>query len=272
MPPFNYFEHIQESEEKLFALRDATYDPSDDNGRMGLAASLEEIELVKDILHAGCKNKSKSKDDIAEEDWIEVVPLSPLGAGYQETSKTIFYLTEEQSKNLVGNVTHLRINMGPDGGIARVRVYGEVIVNQEKFRHSTSPIDLISVENGGLSIACSNKHYGHPRNLMAPGRGLVMGDGWETARQPKRPHKYKRGSDGLMILPGSDWVILKLGIPGVIESVEVDTNFFAGNYPESCTVSYVVYGVTCLIFSYVFVVTLFLDCWMQCQWYKCDGR
>ena len=228
---------------------------------MGLAATQEENELVQDVLRAGRKSKSNISDSTAvtEDEWMEIVPLSLLGAGYQETSKTIFYLTEEQSM-LIGSITHLRVNMGPDGGIARLRVYGEVIVNPDKFLNNTTtgatPIDLLAVENGGLSIACSNKHYGHPRNLMAPGRGLVMGDGWETARQPKRPYKYKRGSDGLMILPGSDWVILKLGLPGSVDTIEVDTHFFAGNYPESCAVSSIVYSIVIVVVIILSIVNV----------------
>ena len=151
----------------------------------------------------------------------------------------------------IGTMSHIRINMGPDGGIARCRVYGEVTVDIDKIKHSlvntheqsiynttlydthTHTIDLLAVEMGGISLACSNKHYGHPRNLMNPGRGTCMGDGWETARQPKRPAYYIQDSQGLMMLPGCDWCILKLGLPGVISKIIVDTNYYAGNFPES---------------------------------------
>jgi allantoicase len=47
-----------------------------------------------------------------------------------------------------------------------------------------------------------------------------MGDGWETRR--------RRG-------PGNDWVVLKLGRPGLIRRAEVDTDFFKGNYPARCS-------------------------------------
>ena len=67
------------------------------------------------------------------------------------------------------------------------------------------------MELGGQALAWSNRHYGHPRNLIAPGRGNCMGDGWETARQPARPAVYEKGADGLMVLPGYDWALLRLG-------------------------------------------------------------
>ena len=143
------------------------------------------------------------------------------------------------------------MNMGPDGGIARCRVYGEVTVSLDAVKYSlanlhehtvfnttlydapTHSVDLLAVQMGGIALACSNKHYGHPRNLMNPGRGTCMGDGWETARQPKRPAFYRQDADGLMLLPGCDWCILKLGVPGTISKIIVDTHFYAGNFPES---------------------------------------
>jgi allantoicase len=105
--------------------------------------------------------------------------------------------------------------MGPDGGIARIRVYGEVTINPELIP-ADKEIDLLAIENGGMAISCSNKHYGHPRNLILPGRGVNMGSGWETARQPKRPAVYQKGPDGLMLLPGYDWSVLQLGISFIV--------------------------------------------------------
>ncbi len=110
--------------------------------------------------------------------------------------------------------THLRLNIFPDGGLARLRIYGEV---RPVLASSDDVIDLVALENGGRAIACSNEHYGSMHNLNVAGRGVNMGDGWETAR--------RRG-------PGNDWVILALGHVGVIESVEIDTAHFKGNYPD----------------------------------------
>ncbi|MDH3350519.1 MAG: allantoicase, partial [Gammaproteobacteria bacterium] len=110
--------------------------------------------------------------------------------------------------------THLRLNIYPDGGIARLRVFGEV---RPDFTAVDGLIDLLALANGGRAIACSDEHYGSMHNLNIAGRGVNMGDGWETAR--------RRG-------PGNDWVILALGHPGVIEKVEIDTAHFKGNYPD----------------------------------------
>jgi allantoicase len=110
--------------------------------------------------------------------------------------------------------THLRLNIFPDGGIARLRVYGEV---RPDLAAVAGSIDLLALENGGRAIACSDEHYGSMHNLNVAGRGVNMGDGWETGR--------RRG-------PGNDWVILALGSPGTIASVEIDTAHFKGNYPD----------------------------------------
>jgi len=119
--------------------------------------------------------------------------------------------------------THLRLNIFPDGGIARLRVYGEV---QTDFSAVAGTVDLAALENGGRAIDCSDEHYGSMHNLNVAGRGVNMGDGWETAR--------RRG-------PGNDWVILALGHTGVVERVEVDTAHFKGNYPDRVSLEAAMY-------------------------------
>jgi allantoicase len=110
--------------------------------------------------------------------------------------------------------THLRVHIFPDGGIARLRIYGEI---RPEAPGADEMIDLFALESGGRAIACSDEHYGSMHNLNVTGRGVNMGDGWETAR--------RRG-------PGNDWVIVALARPGSIENVEVDTAHFKGNYPD----------------------------------------
>jgi allantoicase len=115
-------------------------------------------------------------------------------------------------------VTHLRLNIFPDGGVARLRVHGEAVPEEKVFR-TGGEVDLAALVNGGLVIACSDMHYGNPQNLIQPGRSTHMGDGWETRR--------RRG-------PGHDWTILRLARRRVIERIELDTDHFKGNAPGSC--------------------------------------
>ncbi|MBA3340590.1 MAG: allantoicase, partial [Gemmatimonadaceae bacterium] len=115
-------------------------------------------------------------------------------------------------------ITHLRLNIFPDGGIARLRVHGEVVPDENVFATGRQ-VDLAAMENGGFVESCSDMHYGHRQNLILPGRSTHMGDGWETKR--------RRG-------PGHDWTIVRLARRGVIEWVELDTDHFKGNAPGSC--------------------------------------
>ena len=116
--------------------------------------------------------------------------------------------------------THLRFKIFPDGGVARLRVFGEVVPQWERLRTLGGQIDLAAAENGGAVLSCSDMFFGHRHNLIMPGRALDMSDGWETKR--------RRG-------PGHDWTIIKLGKPGSIRRLEVDTSWFKGNFPESCS-------------------------------------
>jgi allantoicase len=116
--------------------------------------------------------------------------------------------------------THLRFKIYPDGGVARLRVYGEVVADWDRLKRIGGEVDLAAVENGGLVLSCSDMFFGHRHNLIMPGRAANMSDGWETKR--------RRG-------PGHDWTIIKLGTPGHIGRLEIDTSYFKGNFPESCS-------------------------------------
>ncbi|NCF24071.1 MAG: allantoicase [Gammaproteobacteria bacterium] len=149
-----------------------------------------------------------SDEDVPESGWTEIVPRTDV-AGDQHNFVAV------SDTNVW---THLRLNIYPDGGVARLRVYGEV---RADFEVTGGVVDLFALKNGGRALAASDEHYGSMHNLNLPGRGVNMGDGWETAR--------RRG-------PGNDWVIVALGRPGIVERVEVDTAHFKGNYPDRVSV------------------------------------
>jgi allantoicase len=112
--------------------------------------------------------------------------------------------------------THVRLNMYPDGGIARFRVFGHAVPVFPADKDEL--FDLAAAQNGGIATACSDEHFGTRANLLLPGRGKDMGDGWETARS--------RGNDH------EDWVVVRLGAKAKIEKVVVDTAHFRGNFPR----------------------------------------
>jgi allantoicase len=142
--------------------------------------------------------------------WATVLEKSALNPG----SQNLFDIASDESW------THLRLNIFPDGGVARLRVYGVVVPDWSKLKPGEQ-VDLAAVENGGVPLACSDMFFSSMNNLIMPGRSENMGDGWETKR--------RRG-------PGYDWIILKLGLPGTIRKIEVDTNHFKGNYPDTCSI------------------------------------
>jgi len=112
-------------------------------------------------------------------------------------------------------VTHLRLNIYPDGGLARLRVEGDPIPSISEVCPG-GPVDLASAVVGGAPLSVSDRHYSDPANTLRPTVPAGMWDGWETKR--------RRG-------PGHDWVVFRLGLSGVVEEVVVDTTHFKGNAP-----------------------------------------
>ena len=142
-------------------------------------------------------------------EWKEILPQSPLEPGSQN-----FYAIEDQSI-----YTHLKLHIYPDGGVARLKVYGEVFKDWSTVDASET-INLAATTNGAKSVLCNDMFFSHMDNLIMPGSGINMGDGWETKRNRTPANK--------------DWVIIRLAHKGIIEKILVDTAHFKGNYPDSC--------------------------------------
>jgi allantoicase len=143
--------------------------------------------------------------------WTVLLPQSPL----RGDSDNYFTISDARPW------THVRLNIFPDGGVARLRLYGEVAMDWSRVARSGRQIDLAAIQHGGLVVGASDMHFGAKDNMIMPGRAKNMGDGWETRR--------RRG-------PGHDWAIVRLGATGVISRVEIDTNHFKGNYPDTASI------------------------------------
>lgn len=163
-------------------------------------ASIEAINLEQDI-----SDWSKS-DDLA---WEEILPKSPLDPGSQ-------HFFEIDSDKIF---THVRLHIYPDGGVARLRVYGEVYKDWSKV-NPEELIDLVLVNNCGKALHCNDMFFSVMDNIISPTTGKNMGDGWETKRN-RTPNN-------------EDFVILRLGHSGIVRKIIVDTKHFKGNYPDSC--------------------------------------
>ena len=142
--------------------------------------------------------------------WTEILPRSPL----QGDAQNLFAVQAATP------FTHLRLNIFPDGGVARLRVHGEGYFDPARH-HPGSEVDLAAAENGGQVLLVSDMFFGNRHNLIMPGRSTHMGDGWETRR--------RRG-------PGHDWSIVKLATRGTLHRIEIDTDHYKGNAPGRCMV------------------------------------
>ena len=141
--------------------------------------------------------------------WITILSKKKLGPNKNHNFKI-------KNKSIL---THVKLNIYPDGGVARLRVYGEVEIKNINFGNKL--INLTSLLNGASIVGCNNEHFGRAENILAPGIGKNMGDGWETRRS--------RGKN-------FDWLIIKLGRTGIIKKIEIDTHHFKGNYPDRCSI------------------------------------
>jgi allantoicase len=118
-------------------------------------------------------------------------------------------------------VTHLRLNIFPDGGVARLRVMGEVLPDWTRVLAAGAELNLAAVVHGGYVVDTSDRFFGEPRNMLMPYPAANMGDGWETKR--------RRG-------PGHDWAVIHLGIAGTVTRLDLHTAHFKGNYPDTASV------------------------------------
>ena len=174
---------------------DIDIDTSHFNGNQPTHASLE-----------GCFSRSKPNKKTK---WTRLLGKKKLGPNKNHNFKS-------QNKS---TFNYIRLNIFPDGGVARLRLYGKIEIDKKIINHKN--INLTSVLNGASIVGCNNEHFGRAENIIAPGKGKNMGDGWETRRS--------RGKN-------FDWLIIKFGKPGLIKKLEIDTHHFKGNYPDSCSI------------------------------------
>lgn len=144
-------------------------------------------------------------------DWVEIVPKMTLKGDIHN----IATVDDERVFN------YIRLNIFPDGGVARLKVFGMGRKDWSDVEDG-GLIDLVAMGNGGRAVSWTDAHFGNPANIITPGRGANMGDGWETRRRRE---------------PGNDWAILRLGRRGKITRVEIDTAHFKGNYPDRFSLS-----------------------------------
>jgi len=133
----------------------------------------------------------------------------------KNTKANCHHLFNTISKSII---THVKFNIFPDGGVARLRLYGSISKKNSNFGKKI--INLASLLNGASIIACNNEHFGKAENILAPGKAKNMGDGWETRRRRDK---------------GFDWLILNSIKGNKIDRIEISTHHFKGNFPSHCS-------------------------------------
>jgi len=133
----------------------------------------------------------------------------------KKTKANSHHIFSSSSKSIF---THVKLNIFPDGGVARLRLYGSISKENNNFANKT--INLASLLNGASVIACNNEHFGKAENILAPGKAKNMGDGWETRRRREK---------------GFDWLILNSVKGKKIDKIEISTHHFKGNFPSHCS-------------------------------------
>lgn len=154
-------------------------------------------------VEAACADGYPSPDELTGLRWHPLVPRSTAGG-----DRANAYAVADRHR-----WTHVRLSIYPDGGVARLRVHGQVVPDPAFL---TGTVDLAALENGGIVLACSDEFYSSPAHLIMPGRARVMSDGWENARRR---------------VPGNDYVIIGLAAAGRLRHAEIDTSYFVGNAP-----------------------------------------
>jgi allantoicase len=143
-------------------------------------------------------------------DWQPLLPLSDLAG---DTANAF-------AVDSTLRVTHVRLSIHPDGGVARLRVHGTPVPDPRLV--DGGPLDLAALENGALVTGVSDAFYGRPSQLLAPGLARSMGEGWETRRRRDE---------------GNDWVEIALACEGVVTLAELDTSYFLGNAPATASLA-----------------------------------
>jgi allantoicase len=143
--------------------------------------------------------------DLESAEWFELVPSSPVTGGAENVFDVDVPL----------RVTHVRMHIHPDGGVARLRVHGEVVPDPRDL--ADVPFDLVALANGGSVVSCSDGFFSPPENMLQPGESRFMADGWETARRRS---------------PANDWAAIRLACTAVPSVAEIATTHYRGNSPD----------------------------------------
>lgn len=145
-----------------------------------------------------------STEELLDAHWWPLIPATPVTGDARHPIPVL----------RPSRCTHVRLNLLPDGGVARLRVHGEPVPDPSGF--AGLPMDLAALVNGAMVLDASNAFYSRPGNAILPGQAACQADGWETSRRRE---------------PGNEWLRVRLAGRGVIAVAELDTSHLKFNAP-----------------------------------------
>lgn len=155
--------------------------------------------------------------------WTQLIERTDINPG--DNNLIEIAATKEDGIIVADDVwTHVRFNIYPDGGVARLNIYGDIVIESSLLLKAET-FDLSNIKNGAHPLTCSDMFFSHMENLLMPDRSISMGDGWETQR--------RRMVGDIELDCANDWLILQLAVRGSIETIIIDTHHFKGNYPNA---------------------------------------
>jgi allantoicase len=182
--------------------------------KLGKPGNIKKIDVDTSHFNGNQPSMVSIEGANSNSDKIPHLKWQPLLSKKKIKANSHHYFTANNKKVF----THIKFNIFPDGGVARLRLYGS-IVKSNKLRNKKT--NLASLLDGASVIACNNEHFGKAENILAPGKAKNMGDGWETRR--------RRGK-------GFDWLILNSLNGKEIDKIEISTHHFKGNFPSFCSI------------------------------------
>jgi allantoicase len=178
--------------------------------RLGRAALVYGVDIDTAFFTGNFPPAASLDGSVDGEEWSEIVPATTLHGDAHH------YVAVGEH----GPWNWLRLNIYPDGGVARLRVHGRFVFGPD-LAGADGLVELSGLLAGARPVAWSDAHYGSPGKVFLPDRGINMGDGWETHRRR---------------VPGNEWQIVELGHPGLVQRVLIDTSHNKGNYPDRISI------------------------------------
>ena len=178
--------------------------------KLGKPGNIKKIDVDTSHFNGNQPSMVSIEGANSNSDKINQLKWQPLLLRKKTKANSHHYFTVNSKKVF----THIKFNIFPDGGVARLKLYGSISKSNKLKNKKTN---LASLLDGASVIACNNEHFGKAENILAPGKSKNMSDGWETRR--------RRGK-------GFDWLILNSLDGKEIDKIEISTHHFKGNFPS----------------------------------------